>query len=107
MCAVVVFCFPHGCCLCECRAKALVPCVEVFAPQTQAAMCLLFNQQTDMCACRPEALGPFVELCFQGALQRTHTAEGCAPLWNEHFVLPYQPASGELGPSMLEEVRAR
>ncbi len=47
-----------------------------------------------------------MELCFQGTVQRTHTAEGCAPLWNEHFVLPYQPTSGELGPSMMEEVRA-
>ena len=64
-------------------------------------------QQPDMCYCRPEALDPFVELCFQGAVQRTHTAEGCAPLWNEHFVLPYQPTSGELGPSMMEEVRAQ
>ena len=76
-------------------------------PQAQAVLGKLFIQQTDMCACRPEALGPFVELRFQGAVQRTHTAEGCAPLWNEHFVLPYQPTSGELGPSMLEEVRAQ
>ena len=89
------------------QAKALVPFVKVCAPQAQAAPRLLFSKQTDMCACRPEALGPFVELCFQGAVQRTHTAEGCAPLWNEHFVLPYQPTSGELGPSMLEEVRAQ
>ena len=100
----MVFSISQGCCLCECRAKTLGPFVEFCA---QAAPCLLLNQQTDMCACRPEALGPFVELCFQGAVQRTHTAEGCAPLWNEHFVLPYQPTSGELGPSMLEEVRAR